>query len=121
MRALDEVDVITGISGGSFTALAFGLYGDKLFDEYEKRFLKRDVQGELISRALNPSNWGPAGRCGDAADPQNRCLSSAADLRCWFATTCVRAMCSQARGALWRICNADPRLPRLKLTQVNTR
>jgi NTE family protein len=58
LRALDEVDVITGISGGSFTALAFGLYGDKLFDEYEKRFLKRDVQGELVSRALNPFNWG---------------------------------------------------------------
>src|SRR5262252_2454780 len=57
-RALDEVDVITGISGGSFTALAYGLYGDKLFDDYEKRFLKRDVQGELIARAFNPFNWG---------------------------------------------------------------
>src|SRR5437667_291444 len=30
VRALDTVDVITGISGGSFTALAFGLYGDTL-------------------------------------------------------------------------------------------
>ena len=58
VRALDEVDVITGISGGSFTALAYGLYGDKLFDEYEKRFLKRDVQGELVERAFNPFNWG---------------------------------------------------------------
>ena len=58
VRALDEIDVITGISGGSFTALAFGLYGDKLFDEYEKRFLKRNVEGELIARAFNPFNWG---------------------------------------------------------------
>jgi NTE family protein len=58
VRALDEVDVITGISGGSFTALAYGLYGDKLFDQYEQRFLKRDVQGELVVRALNPVNWG---------------------------------------------------------------
>ena len=57
-RMLDEVDVITGISGGSFTALAYGLYGDKLFDEYETRFLKRDVQGELTARTLNPLNWG---------------------------------------------------------------
>ena len=57
-RALDEVDVITGISGGSFTALAYGLYGDKLFGDYEKRFLKRDVQGELIARAFSPFNWG---------------------------------------------------------------
>ncbi|MFO1304841.1 MAG: patatin-like phospholipase family protein [Burkholderiales bacterium] len=58
IRALDEVDVISGISGGSFTALAYGLYGDKLFEVYEKQFLKRDVQGELIARALNPLNWG---------------------------------------------------------------
>ena len=55
---LDEVDLVTGVSGGSFTALAYGLYGDKLFDIYEASFLKRDVQGELIARALNPGNWG---------------------------------------------------------------
>ena len=56
-RLLDEVDVITGVSGGSFTALAYGLYGDKLFDEYERRFLKRNVQGDLLSRFLSPRNW----------------------------------------------------------------
>src|SRR5881394_1564232 len=56
-RLLDEVDVITGVSGGSFTALAYGLYGDKLFDSYEASFLKRDVQGALVDRALNPFNW----------------------------------------------------------------
>ncbi len=54
---LDEVDVITGVSGGSFTALAFGLYGDKLFDTFEQSFLKRDIQGEIISRVLNPAYW----------------------------------------------------------------
>lgn len=58
VRLLDEVDVITGVSGGSFTALAYGLYGDKLFDDYEQRFLKRNVQGEIISRAFSPTNWG---------------------------------------------------------------
>jgi len=58
IRMLDEVDVITGVSGGSFTALAYGLYGDKLFDIYETSFLKRNVQGELIGRVLNPGNWG---------------------------------------------------------------
>jgi NTE family protein len=57
-RLLDEVDVITGVSGGSFTALAYGLYGDKLFTDYEQRFLKRDVQGEIIARTFNPTNWG---------------------------------------------------------------
>ena len=44
---LDEVDMVTGVSGGSFTALAYALYGERLFTEFEPRFLKRDVQGEL--------------------------------------------------------------------------
>jgi NTE family protein len=58
VRLIDEVDVITGVSGGSFTALAFGLYGDKLFDTYEASFLKRNVQGEIIARTFSPANWG---------------------------------------------------------------
>ena len=57
-RLLDEVDLITGVSGGSFTALAYGLYGEKIFDDYEQRFLKRDVQGALVKRVINPLNWG---------------------------------------------------------------
>ena len=57
-RLIDAVDVITGVSGGSFTALAYGLYGDKLFADYEQRFLKRDVQGEIISRTFSPKSWG---------------------------------------------------------------
>ena len=59
IRGLDEVDVITGVSGGSFTGLAYALYGDKLFDDYVQRFLKRDVQGELLRRLASPANWGP--------------------------------------------------------------
>jgi NTE family protein len=58
VRLLDAVGVITGVSGGSFTALAYGLYGDQLFTDYEQRFLKRDVQGMIIGRAFNPANWG---------------------------------------------------------------
>jgi NTE family protein len=57
IRLIDEVNAITGVSGGSFTALAYGLYGDSLFDTYDKQFLKRNVQSELISRFLNPANW----------------------------------------------------------------
>jgi len=57
IRLLDEVDVITGISGGSFTALGYGLYGEKLFGLFETGFLKRDVQGALVRRMLNPLNW----------------------------------------------------------------
>jgi NTE family protein len=57
-RLIDEVDVITGVSGGSFTALSYALYGNELFDSYEQRFLKRNVQGDLAKRSfLYPSNW----------------------------------------------------------------
>src|SRR4029453_1714214 len=56
-RLLDEVDAITGVSGGSFTALAYALHGDRLFQDYETRFLKRNVQGHLIESVLNPVNW----------------------------------------------------------------
>ena len=57
VRLIDSVDVITGVSGGSFTALAYGLYGNKLFDDYEQRFLKRNVQGELTKGLFMPGNW----------------------------------------------------------------
>jgi len=72
-RLLDEVDLISGVSGGSFTGLAYALYGERLFDEYETRFLKRDVQGALIARAVNPVYWprlvgGSYGRSELAAD-----------------------------------------------------
>ena len=72
-RMIDEVDVITGVSGGSFTALAYAFYGDRLFSEYEDRFLKRNVQGALTRRTLNPFNWwkfvgGSAGRSELAAE-----------------------------------------------------
>jgi len=58
IRVLDEVDVVTGVSGGSFTALAYGLYGESLFVDYDQRFLKRDVEHELLVRFLSPANWG---------------------------------------------------------------
>jgi len=73
-RMLDEVDVITGVSGGSFTALSYALYQDRLFDEYEQRFLRRNVEGDLAKRSfLYPSNWfklmgGNYGRSEVAAD-----------------------------------------------------
>jgi NTE family protein len=83
LRLIDAVDMITGVSGGSFTALAYGLYGDRLFTEYEQRFLKRDVQGELIARALNPTYWpdyigGTAGRSELAANYYDEILFSGA-------------------------------------------
>lgn len=56
-RMIDQVKVVTGVSGGSFTALAYALHGERLFDEYESRFLKRDVQHALLARVANPIRW----------------------------------------------------------------
>jgi NTE family protein len=55
---LDEVDLIAGVSGGSFTALSYALYGERLFTEFVPRFLKRNVQGELLARTISPRSWG---------------------------------------------------------------
>jgi NTE family protein len=57
-RLLDEVDVISGVSGGSFTAAYYGLFGDRIFQDFESRFLKENIQGALSRRVLlNPINW----------------------------------------------------------------
>jgi NTE family protein len=56
-RLLDEVDMITSVSGGSFTAAYYGLYGDRIFEDFESRFLRRNVQLGLILGLLNPLNW----------------------------------------------------------------
>ena len=56
-RLIDEVDVISSVSGGSFTAAYYGLFGDRIFEDFETKFLKYDVQGELLQRILSPLNW----------------------------------------------------------------
>lgn len=53
---LNEVDVIAGVSGGSITAAYFAAFGDRIFQNFESRFLKFDFQGELMSRTRTPSN-----------------------------------------------------------------
>jgi NTE family protein len=53
---LDHVDTISGVSGGSFPAAYYGLFGDRIFEEFEERFLKYDIQGALVRRILRPKN-----------------------------------------------------------------
>jgi len=55
IRLLDAVDVITGVSGGSFTALAYGLYGEKLFDDYDTRFLERSGLAAEVAPFVAPT------------------------------------------------------------------
>ena len=54
---LDDVDVISSVSGGSFTAAHYALFGTDGFRHFEENFLYRDIQGELVARALAPWNW----------------------------------------------------------------
>jgi len=54
---LTEVDLISGVSGGSFTALAYALQGEQLFDAYPREFLNRDVESELLRRLFDPLTW----------------------------------------------------------------
>ncbi|MGZ3495672.1 MAG: patatin-like phospholipase family protein [Thermodesulfobacteriota bacterium] len=57
-RLLDEVDGISSVSGGSFTAGYYGLFGDRIFEDFESKFLKKNIQGALTRRTLfNPINW----------------------------------------------------------------
>ena len=44
-RLLDEVDWISGVSGGSFTAAYYGLFRDRIFEDFEARFLKKKRPG----------------------------------------------------------------------------
>ena len=54
---LQEVDMISSVSGGSFTNAYYGLYGDKIFKDFEERFLRKDVQGDLLWQIFRPINW----------------------------------------------------------------
>ena len=55
-RMLDDVTTINAVSGGSFTAAYYCLYGDRIFTDYEKRFLKHNVQDALLRRFVSPVN-----------------------------------------------------------------
>lgn len=54
---LDEIDGISGVSGGSFTAAYYGLYRDKAFGRYETDFLYRDTNANIYGIYLLPWNW----------------------------------------------------------------
>ena len=55
-RLMDEVDIISSVSGGSFTAAYYALWGDRIFSDFEPLFLKKHVQTGLLLRVLAPWN-----------------------------------------------------------------
>ncbi len=54
---LSQVDVISGVSGGSFPAAYYGLYRDKTFDQFETDFLYSDTNSYIYGVYLLPWNW----------------------------------------------------------------
>jgi NTE family protein len=53
---LDYIDVISSVSGGSFTAMQYGLKGAPGLDSLKSDFLDQDIQGMLFKALLKPSN-----------------------------------------------------------------
>lgn len=57
-RLIDEVDVISAVSGGTFPAIYYALRGEQTFDEFEAKVLLRTFESDLAKRIiLNPANW----------------------------------------------------------------
>jgi NTE family protein len=56
-RLLDEIDTISSVSGGSFTSAYYGLYGERIFEDFKDVFLTRDVEGSLVRGLFNPFRW----------------------------------------------------------------
>lgn len=54
---LNQISVITAVSGGSFTAAYYGLHGEGIFKDFRERCLLRDIQGDLLKKLINPFNW----------------------------------------------------------------
>lgn len=56
-RLLDEVDAISSVSGGSFTAAYYGLFGDRIFEDFEEKCLRRNLESGLVGLLFTPTNW----------------------------------------------------------------
>ena len=53
---LDEVGLISGVSGGSILASYYAAFGDETFERFEQDFLLVNFQKGLIRQAISPSN-----------------------------------------------------------------
>lgn len=55
---LDEIDLISAVSGGAFTAAYYALHGHETFESFAPRFLNHDTEKDLWHKVLAPANWG---------------------------------------------------------------
>lgn len=51
---MDEIGLISGVSGGSVLAAYYAAFGDETFNRFESDFLMQDFQAGVIAHALSP-------------------------------------------------------------------
>ncbi len=56
-RLLDEVDVISSVSGGSLTSTYYAMFGDRIFEDFAEKVLYSNIQSTLIHAVLNVTNY----------------------------------------------------------------
>jgi NTE family protein len=56
----DEIDIISGVSGGSILAAATALEGRQVFETFPEKLLYADLEDALISVAVTPSGFSAA-------------------------------------------------------------
>jgi NTE family protein len=56
-KLLDDVEIISSVSGGSFTSAYYALFPDNFFAKFPEQLLYRNVEGALLGRLFNPYNW----------------------------------------------------------------
>ena len=56
-RLIDEVDIISSVSGGSFIAAYYGLHGKKTFHTFKKAMLQQNIEDSIITSVLSPFSW----------------------------------------------------------------
>ena len=54
---LDEADIISTVSGGSFTGAYYALFGPRIFDDFREKVPLPKYPKELALALLNPANW----------------------------------------------------------------
>jgi NTE family protein len=54
---LDEIDLISAVSGGAFTAAYYAMFGKEIFESYAPRFLNHDTEKDLWHKVLKPTSW----------------------------------------------------------------
>jgi NTE family protein len=54
---LDEIDLISAVSGGAFTAAYYAMNGHEAFDSFVPLFLNHDTERDLWRNVLSPASW----------------------------------------------------------------